>query len=221
MLGVVSTTWSDYFVGGLLSWHRANKRDFPWRKKTNPYNTLLSEIMLQRTPARQVEPVYLQFVAEFADPLVLAAASVDEIESVLYPLGLAHRGSRIKRMAEQIRDKHEGVVPDDIGALMDLVGVGPYVAAAVFSFGFGHNTAVVDANVARVTTRFFSFTPKTARAHTDRDLWSFCQGMLPPGRGPDFNYAILDFAAAICTARKPQHDRCPVKDHCEFHCEVG
>jgi A/G-specific adenine glycosylase len=212
-----STTWEDYFVGGLLKWHRANKRKFRWRKESDPYKILISELMLQRTQARQVEPVYLKFVANFPDPPALADASVGDIESVLYPLGLAHRGIRIKRMAEQLRDRYNGVVPDNIDALLDLSGVGLYVASAVLSFGFGRDTAVVDANVARVIMRFFSFNPKTVRPHTDRGLWSFCQKILPSGSGPDFNRALLDFAAAICTARKPQHERCPVRDHCEYY----
>lgn len=212
-----SMTWKDYFVGELLEWHRVNKREFRWRRKSDPYKILISELMLQRTQARQVEPVYLEFVARFPDPSALAAASVDDIGSVLYPLGLAHRGIRIKRMAEQLRDRHNGVVPDNIEALLGLSGVGPYIASAVLSFGFDRDMAVVDANVARVIMRFCSFSPKTVRPHTDRDLWSFCQKMLPAGSGPDFNRALLDFAAAICTARNPQHERCPVKDHCEYY----
>lgn len=212
-----SVTWKDYFVEELLKWHRANKREFRWRKESDPYKILISELMLQRTQAQQVEPVYLEFVAYFPDPSALAASSVDHIEGVLYPLGLAHRGIRIKRMAEQLRDRHNGIVPDNIESLLDLSGVGAYVASAVLSFGFGRDTAVVDANIARVIMRFFSFNPKTVRPHTDRDLWSLCQKILPSRSGPSYNRAILDFAAAICTARKPQHEQCPVKDHCEYY----
>jgi A/G-specific adenine glycosylase len=173
--------------------------------------------MLQRTQAQQVEPVYLEFMEHFPDPSALAAAAVDHIEGVLYPLGLAHRSIRIKRMAEQLTDRHNGIVPDNIESLLDLSGVGPYVATTVLSFGFGRDTAVVDANIARVIMRFFSFSPKTVRPHTDRELWLFCQKILPYGSGPSYNRAILDFAAAICAARKPQHEQCPVKDHCEYY----
>jgi|GEM_PF-659920 len=213
-------TRKDYFVAGLSKWHRANKRKFRWRKESDPYRILVSELMLQRTQARQVEPVYLEFIRRFPNPSELAVASVGDIEGVLYPLGLAHRGIRIKRMAEQLRDRHDGAVPDDIESLLDLSGVGRYVASAVLSFGFGRDVAVVDANVARVIIRFFSFNPKTVRPHTDRALWAFCQKILPADSGPHFNRALLDFAAAICTARKPRHEQCPVKDYCAWY-ETG
>lgn len=177
----------------------------------------MSELLLQRTQARQVEPVYLELIKHFPNTSALANASLGEIERVIYPLGLAHRAVRIKRMAEELRDKHHGVVPDHITDLLDLSGVGPYVANAVLSFGFGQDIAVVDANVARVIIRFFTFHSKSSRPHTDRTLWSFCQEIVPLRRGPDFNRAILDFAAAICTARKPHHDHCPISDYCEYY----
>lgn len=212
-----SKTSKDFFVDGLLEWHHTNTRNFAWRRESDSYKVLISELMLQRTQARQVEPVYLEFVELFPDPSTLANASVDGIESVLYRLGLAHRGIRMKHMAERIRDKHNGAIPDKIEALLDLPGVGRYVASAVLSFGFGQDIAVVDANVARVIIRFFSYKPKTVRPHTDRELWSFCQRILPSVNGPNFNRALLDFAAAICTARKPHHEQCPLKDHCKYY----
>ncbi len=214
---MVRMMWKSYFVGELLKWHSVNRRDFRWRRESDPYKILISELMLQRTQAKQVEPVYLDFVTRFPDASTLADAPVDAIDSVLYPLGLTHRGIRIKHMAERLRDEHKGTIPDSFGALLSLPGVGRYVAGAVLSFGFGRDIAVVDANVARIIIRFFSFEPKTVRAHTDRELWSFCQRLLPSGNGPEFNRALLDFAAAICTARKPHHDECPLKAHCKYY----
>lgn len=211
----------ELFVETLLEWYKINKRCFPWRKESDPYRILISELMLQRTQARQVEPVYLEFVKHFPNASTLVNSSIKEIESVIYPLGLAHRATRIRRMAEQLRDKHFGVVPDDIKGLIDLKGVGPYVANAVLSFGFGQDVAVVDANVARVIIRVFTFSARSSRPHTDRTLWSFYQEMLPSGRGPDLNRAIIDFAAAICVARKPLHCQCPIRDYCDYYADHG
>jgi len=206
----------ELFVETLLEWYKINKRCFPWRKESDPYRILISELMLQRTQARQVEPVYLEFIERFPNASMLVNSSIKEIESAIYPLGLAHRAIRIRHMAEQLQDKHLGVVPDDIKGLTDLQGVGPYVANAVLSFGFGKDVAVVDANVARVIVRAFTFSVRSSRPHTDRALWSFYQEMLPSGHGPDLNRAIIDFAAAICVARKPLHSQCPIRDHCDY-----
>lgn len=199
----------------LLEWHKTAKRSFTWRNSPTPYKVLISEIMLQRTQAKQVEPVYREFLKTFPTPQKLAAAPLKRIKKAIQPLGLLHRAHDIKRMAGELVERHKGEVPSDLKLLKRLQGVGDYVAGAVLCFGFGKDVPIVDANVIRVFDRFWGMKSSKPRPREDRRYWELAAALVPRKKGREFNMALLDFAALICTPRDPKCLICPLADRCK------
>jgi len=152
-----STKKVDFFRHEIQEWWKSNRRDFPWRMPVQPYSWLIAELMLRRTRASQVVPVYEAFMQEFPTPEDLSAADEGVVIEMLRPLGLAWRVPAFKQLALRIVTEHGGQVPRDRGALLALPGVGDYVAEAVRCFGFGEAVAIVDANTVRVSARYFGF----------------------------------------------------------------
>lgn len=176
---------------------------------------LIAELMLQRTRADQVANVYDAFMKRFPGPRVAAAADPGEITSILEHLGLRHRIPRFIQLFRKLSTEYDGTVPPKFEHLIDLPGVGRYIASAVLCFGFGEPVPVVDANVVRVLRRFFGLSSAKKRAHTDPLFWNFSRKLLPGNKEVEFNEAILDFAAIICKS-KPQCKTCPVSSNCQY-----
>jgi A/G-specific adenine glycosylase len=204
------------FAVRLLIWYRKNKRDFPWRRTKNPYQILIAEILLQRTKAEQVEPVFEKFVKKFPNAHVLAKADINEIEECIAPLGLRKRGRMLKQLGKELVERHLGEVPRDAAALLELKGVGHYAANAVLCFAYGEDAPIVDWNVARVVERIWGRTMKRA-PHTDKDLFKFVSQLIPKGKGREFNLALLDFSAKICKPRNPNCKICFLSEMCNFY----
>jgi len=148
------------FTALILSWFDKNRRSFPWRTRTDPYQILIAEIMLQRTRADQVEPVYMDFIRRFPDVRKLNRATRKEIGEYFAQLGLFWRTELVKRLARELVERFDGKVPEDRDELLSLPAVGDYIADAVLSFAYGRDIAVVDANVCRVVGRVFGLTAK-------------------------------------------------------------
>ncbi|MCK5290953.1 MAG: A/G-specific adenine glycosylase [Thermoplasmata archaeon] len=197
----------------LLDWYRGNKRDFPWRETDNAYFVLIAEILLQRTKADQVRPVYDRFIKEYPSPSSLAKASEDEIRRVIEPLGLRKRGRLLKSLAGELVERYGGDIPEDPSALRELTGVGYYTSNAVMCFAHGMDVPIVDWNIARVFGRLTDYTLKRA-PHTDKELMTFISQYIPNGRGRDFNLALLDFSASVCVPRNPRCGSCPLQTLC-------
>ena len=208
------------FVSELIRWGSVNRRDFPWRRTTNPFHVLVAEVMLQRTNARQVEPAYHRFIDQYPSPKDLAEARLEDVAKDLQPLGLAYRASRLKQMANIIVAKLGGEVPSREEELLQLPGVGKYVASAVRCFAFEKDVPIVDANVLRVMKRVFSIkTPK--ESHKKPEMWNLMAAMIPKKKAREFNLSILDFAGLICTSRNPVHETCPLRDICDFYARIN
>ncbi len=207
------------FVHSLLEWSNTNYAHYPWRKTSEPYKVLVAELMLQRTKAEQVVPVYNKFIKKFPNLKTLASAETEEILHVIKPLGLVYRVDRFKSIAIDILSKYAGVVPDDCFALLELNGVGNYVANALRCFAYNRNVAVVDANIARIVKRIFSlnFGPDP---HKRQDLWKFMQSIIPSDRAREFNWALIDFGNAICKARNPKCKSCPLNTICDYYGQI-
>jgi A/G-specific adenine glycosylase len=198
----------------LLSWYRKHGRDLPWRKTADPYHILVSEIMLQQTQVDRVLPKYDEWLEKYPSFEALAAAPVEEVTETWYPLGYNIRPKRLHSIAREAVEKFGGELPSDEATLRSFKGIGEYTAGAVLSFAFGQRAAILDTNVARVLFRVFVGRGDLKGHAMRRHLWSVSRTVLPRAQVFDFNQALMDFGATLCTARKPKCLICPMRDDC-------
>lgn len=199
----------------LLKWFKKYGRTYPWRKNTKPYRVLMAEIMLQRTKADQVLPVYKAFIKKFPDSASLAKAPPEEIDKVFSQLGLMWRAEKVKKLASVLASDYKGQIPNVREKLLSLPGVGEYVADAILCFAYGKDVAVVDANVCRVIGRIFGLKTR-GEARRDSKFRKAAQQLIPSGKAKEFNWAIIDLAAMICTPRNPKCKICPLSYVCLY-----
>lgn len=193
----------------LLNWYVSEKRDLPWRKTDDPYKKFVAEIMLQQTQVSRVVDKYQEFVERFPSFEVLAKTSRTEVIRMWSSLGYNIRAVRLHVIAKRIVDKHEGILPSNPQILRTFKGVGQYTVAALSSFAFGENTAVVDTNIRRILTRL---TGQTSPLRAEQ-LEAVARSFLPSGNTSDWNQALMDLGAAVCLP-KPKCDICPLNAHC-------
>lgn len=203
-----------WFRTALLRWYRRHGRDLPWRRTDDPYHILVSEVMLQQTQVERVLPKYLEWLDKYPSFEALARAPEAEVVKTWYPLGYNVRPRRLQSIARESVARFDGRLPDDEATLRSFKGVGAYTAGAVLSFAFRRRAAILDTNVARVLFRVF-VGEGDARAHTTvRRLWEVSRAVLPHRHVFDFNQALMDFGATVCTARKPGCGSCPLARRC-------
>jgi A/G-specific adenine glycosylase len=210
-------TKKQIFAEELLNWHQSNKRNFAWRVAQDPYEILVAEIMLQKTDASKVEKVYSNFIKKYPDPYTLANSDVLDIRKDINLLGIHQRAERLKKMAETLIDKFNGKVPDTKPELMELFGVGEYISNAVLCFAYEKDVPLLDTNIIRVLERIFSIKSEKIRPRTDKKLWQIMESIIPSGKAKEFNVALLDFSAKICTAKNPKHIQCPLGHICNYY----
>jgi A/G-specific adenine glycosylase len=202
----------------LLRWHASNCRDYPWRRTDDPYAVLVAEKLLQQTAARQVTiAAFEEFMRRYPSVEDLAEARVDDLERIFAPLGLRYRAAELKALAAALVEWHGGKVPADLRLLKDLPGVGDYAARAVLSFAYRRDAAVVDTNVARFLYRVFEIPgPLPANPARKKHLLDLAQAICPLGRSRQFNLAVLDLCALVCTPARPKCPSCPVQPLCAY-----
>ncbi len=202
----------------LLDWFERNSRDFPWRHTRNAYVVLVTEKLLQQTAAREpVVRAFHELTTLYPSVPALARAEDSELQRILAPLGFHYRAKELKVLARTLLEQHSGSVPADLKQLKALPGVGDYMARAVLSFAYGRDVAVVDTNVARFLYRVFAISgPMPSNPARKRMLLDMAQGLVPGGRSKDFNLAVLDLCALVCTPTKPKCAACPVQPLCDF-----
>jgi A/G-specific adenine glycosylase len=200
------------FRRGLLAWYRRHGRDLPWRRTRNPYEILVSEVMLQQTQVKRVLEFYPRFLARYPTAEELAAAPESAVREAWDGLGYYRRASNLQRAAIEVADRHGGRFPETPEELVRLPGIGRYTAGAVASFAFGADAAILDTNAARVLTRVFGAGRR--RKGREARLWALAQAAIPAGRGYPFNQGIMDLGAMVCTARRPACPGCPVRRAC-------
>ncbi|MGE3843248.1 MAG: A/G-specific adenine glycosylase [Vicinamibacterales bacterium] len=203
-----------WFRARLLAWYRRNGRDLPWRQTDDPYHVLVSEIMLQQTQVDRVLPKYHEWLGKFPSLAALAAADENEVVKAWYPLGYNIRPKRLQSIARESVSRHDGRLPNDHATLLSFKGIGAYTAGAVMSFAFRKREAIVDTNVARVLFRLFVARGNPKATAMKRHLWDVSRAVLPHRHVFDFNQALMDFGATVCTARNPKCLPCPLKKRC-------
>jgi A/G-specific adenine glycosylase len=198
----------------LLAWYDRNGRDLPWRRATDPYHILVSEIMLQQTQVDRVLPKYHEWLSRFPSLEALASRPIEEAVEAWYPLGYNIRPRRLHSIARESVARYGGYLPSDEATLLSFKGIGQYTAGAIRSFAFGQRSAILDTNVARVLFRVFVGDGDSKSHAMRKHLWNLSRALLPHKRVFDFNQALMDFGAIICTARKPQCPVCPMRRSC-------
>lgn len=198
----------------LLRWYARAQRDLPWRGSPDPYAVLVSEIMLQQTQVLRVVDYWTRFMARFPTVADLASSSLDDVRTHWAGLGYYARARNLHAAAQAVVADHGGRLPGDVDTLRRLPGIGRYTAAAVASLGFGVDVATVDTNIDRVLGRVFAVRAAAKSAARARRIWTLAERLVPRGRSSDWNQALMDLGATICTARAPRCPACPVRRVC-------
>ncbi|MGI8750778.1 MAG: A/G-specific adenine glycosylase [Acidimicrobiales bacterium] len=198
----------------LLAWSDRTRRDLPWRRTRDPWAILVSETMLQQTQVARVIGPFLAFMDRWPDPTALARSRPGEVIGAWQGLGYNRRAVRLHACAEAIVGRHGGRVPDDMGSLLDLPGIGSYTARAVLAFAFERPVGILDTNAARVLARAFA-----GRRLAAREAQVLADSVVPAGRAWVWNSAMLDLGATICTPRRPACGSCPLAEPglCRWH----
>jgi A/G-specific adenine glycosylase len=198
----------------LLAWYARHQRELPWRGVRDPYAVLVSEMMLQQTQVSRVKEFYPRFLARYPTLEELAAAPLDAVREAWEGLGYYARARNLHAAARQALDRPDRALPRAAAELRRLPGIGRYTAGAVASLAFGADVAALDTNAARVLARVFGVRRTGGPAARLRRLWQLAEDIVPAGRSSDWNQALMDLGATICTARVPRCARCPVRGVC-------
>ena len=203
-----------HFRERLLGWFDKNKRDLPWRKNRDPYRVWLSEIMLQQTRVAAVIEYYQRFLKKFPSMERLAAAREASVLAAWSGLGYYRRARMLHAAAKQVVKEHKSQFPSTAEELRQLSGVGRYTSAAIASIAFDQPVAVVDGNVERVIQRLLG------KNLADETIWQKATNLLSTKRPGDFNQAMMELGATVCTPRQPSCLLCPVEQFCVARGEI-
>jgi len=202
------------FRGRLLRWYERNRRALPWRETREPYAVWVSEIMLQQTRVNAVLGHYQRFLQRFPDVRALAAAREADVLAAWSGLGYYRRARMMHAAAKQVVAEYGGDFPATYDALRGLPGIGRYTAAAIASIAGNEPRAVVDGNVERVVARL------AGRVVPTPQVWDFAERVLDVKRPGDFNQAMMELGALVCTPVGPRCGECPVREFCRAQGEL-
>ena len=204
-----------YFTQKMLRWTYQNPHKYPWRSTRIKFHALIVEIMLQRTKAEQVIPIYRKFIKAYPSPNRLLASPLLKIKTIIAPLGLQWRARKIKELARALVNRYNGKIPLHLDELMALPGVGPYAASAYLSLHNNKRALLIDSNIVRLSGRFFGFRIH-AETRRKRTLINLIDLITPQHSCRQFNYAVLDLGRNICRS-KPLCPICPVYIKCYYY----
>ncbi|CAD6270252.1 unnamed protein product [Miscanthus lutarioriparius] len=202
----------------LLRWYDVHRRDLPWRcasgsEEERAYAVWVSEVMLQQTRVPVVVGYYERWMARWPTVRSLAAATQEEVNEIWAGLGYYRRARFLMEGAKQIMEK--GVFPCTASALREVHGIGDYTAGAIASIAFNEVVPVVDGNVVRVISRLYAIADNPKESSTVKRFWELAGQMVDPLRPGDFNQAMMELGATLCSKTKPGCSECPVSSHCQ------
>lgn len=198
----------------LLSWFNTEKRELPFRKTKNPYFIWISEIMAQQTQIDTLIPYYNQFIANFPTVEALASASEDAVIKAWEGLGYYSRARNLHKAAKMIVNEFNGVFPETFKSLVTLPGIGPYTGGAIASIAFNERVSAVDGNVLRVISRYCNSFDDIGEEKTKKKVTQWVEEILPETTG-DFNEALMELGALICSPKNPKCIICPIQTGCQ------
>jgi len=199
----------------LLAWFRQFQRDLPWRRTKDPYRIWLSEIMLQQTRVAAAIPYYKKFLQRFPNVHALTNAEQEEVLRMWSGLGYYSRARNLQKAAQQIMTNHGGQFPARLEDALALPGIGNYTAAAILSIAYGKQLAVLDGNVARVLARLGAIHGDIREPQRWVQLQETANGLLDAKSPGDWNQAMMELGATLCTPKSPQCLLCPIAQFCE------
>ena len=200
---------SSSFEKNLLAWYSTAKRDLPWRRTTDPYRILVSEMMLQQTQVDRVIPKYKAFLQSFPTVQDLANASAGKVIKLWSGLGYNRRAVKLQECVKTVVHKHQGTFPQTTPELQELPGIGPYTAAAIMAFAYNQPEIVIDTNIRRVFFRIF-----LGEGEKLEKLQETIAKNVSLENSRDYHNALMDFGATICTARVPKCESCVFAKEC-------
>lgn len=209
-----SESSKTYFSAELSAWYRKHKRDLPWRQSRDPYRIWVSEVMLQQTRVDTVIPYYERFMSLFPTIEALAEAPEEEVLKAWEGLGYYSRARNLQTAVREVKERYGSVVPDSKEEMFSLKGVGPYTAGAVLSIAYNKPEPAVDGNVMRVLSRYFLIEEDITKNSTRVQMEKLAAELIPAGEARDFNQAIMELGALVCTPKSPSCLTCPVMKHC-------
>lgn len=201
----------------LLEWYDRGHRQMPWRGLTDPYAIWVSETMLQQTRVETVIGYFSRFMARFPTVADLAAADEAEVLKLWEGLGYYSRARNLHKGAQQVMERFGGVMPDTVEKLLTISGIGPYTAGAVASIAFSRAVPAVDGNVIRVVSRVNGLRESMGQTSAKKQLEALAAAMVDPNRPGDYNQAVMDLGATVCTPGTPDCAVCPLQSVCDAY----
>ena len=214
---------ASHFATALIAWYHVGRRDLPWRPALcapagtlpDAYRVLLSEFMLQQTQVATVIVYFHRFLSRFPTVQLLAAADPQEVLQLWQGLGYYSRARNLHAAARMLVDRFDGQIPPDVDRLLELPGVGRYTAGAIASIAFGLRAPILDGNVQRVLCRVNAIRTDPRQKEMQKQLWHEAEQILPQTHLSEFNSALMELGALVCTPQNPQCLLCPVRTFCE------
>jgi A/G-specific adenine glycosylase len=193
----------------LVNWFNENQRPLPWRMAYDPYQVWVSEVMLQQTQVETALPYFERFVREFPSVQALARADEERVLKLWAGLGYYRRAKNLMAAARIVSEQHGDRVPSDYDALIELPGVGQYMAGAILSIAFNKPYPVVDGNVRRVLSRIYGWTEENPKG-----LWEAAARLANEAEPRLVNQALMELGATVCSFKSPRCLICPVQASC-------